>query len=118
MGVTISRLQGLQIRVEHPEAEIIAHRESEPTVLRHANYIGSTTALVSICLTYPDRTIKFPQSNAEKQLRLAAQTLNLIDSSYLILKSAAWRKESRGGHYRRDYPQTSFILASSHFNSR
>ncbi|MEM9922140.1 MAG: L-aspartate oxidase [Cyanobacteria bacterium P01_D01_bin.50] len=55
----------------------------------------------------PDKTIKFQSPNAEKQLRLAAETLNLIDASYLILKSAAWRKESRGGHYRRDYPQTS-----------
>lgn len=55
----------------------------------------------------PHKTIVFQSPNAENQLRIAAETLNLVDISYLILSSAAWRKESRGGHYRRDYPQTS-----------
>lgn len=54
-----------------------------------------------------DSTIKFQSSPAEKQLRTAAETVNLVDISYLILKSAIWRRESRGGHYRIDYPQTS-----------
>ncbi|WP_017662563.1 quinolinate synthase NadA [Baaleninema simplex] len=36
----------VQLRVEHPEAEVIAHPECEPPVLRHADYIGSTTALL------------------------------------------------------------------------
>lgn len=36
----------VQLHVQHPEAEIIAHPECEPPVLRHANYIGSTTALL------------------------------------------------------------------------
>ncbi|NEQ98989.1 MAG: L-aspartate oxidase [Cyanothece sp. SIO2G6] len=35
-----------------------------------------------------------------------AETLNLLDIGELILKSARWRTESRGGHYRNDYPQT------------
>ena len=43
----------------------------------------------------------------EPQLKLAAETLNLLDVGYLILKSAAFRTESRGGHYRLDYPQVS-----------
>lgn len=30
----------------HPEAELIAHPECEPSVLRHAHFIGSTTALL------------------------------------------------------------------------
>ncbi|BAC09960.1 L-aspartate oxidase [Thermosynechococcus vestitus] len=30
---------------------------------------------------------------------------NLLDIAYLILKSALFREESRGGHYRQDYPQ-------------
>jgi quinolinate synthase len=37
----------VQLKVENPEAEIIAHPECEPEVLRHANYIGSTTALLN-----------------------------------------------------------------------
>lgn len=39
-----------------------------------------------------------------KQLRLWGETRNLLDVAYLILKSAARRTESRGGHYRSDYP--------------
>ena len=55
----------------------------------------------------PNKTRQFQSPNAQKQLRIAAETLNLVDVSYLILKSAAWRTESRGGHYRHDYPQPS-----------
>ncbi|AMW27348.1 MULTISPECIES: quinolinate synthase NadA [Arthrospira] len=36
----------VQLQIEYPGAEIIAHPECEPPVLRHANYIGSTTALL------------------------------------------------------------------------
>lgn len=36
----------VQLKITHPEAEIIAHPECEPPVLRHANYIGSTSALL------------------------------------------------------------------------
>ncbi|WP_420839077.1 quinolinate synthase NadA [Argonema antarcticum] len=36
----------VQLKIAHPEAEIIAHPECEPPVLRHANYIGSTSALL------------------------------------------------------------------------
>ena len=52
----------------------------------------------------PDRQFKLPNSTAESQLKLYAETLNLLDIGYLILKSAAFRTESRGGHYRQDYP--------------
>lgn len=55
---------------------------------------------------------KYPILNAE-QAMAAEQTLrdwaelrNLLDIATLMLKSAAFRTESRGGHYRSDYPQT------------
>ena len=35
-----------------------------------------------------------------------AQTRNLLDIAHLILKSAVFRTESRGGHYRSDFPET------------
>ncbi len=54
----------------------------------------------------PDREIKFKSPQAEVQLKLYAETLSLLDIGYLILKSAAFRLESRGGHYRLDYPDT------------
>ncbi|NEO67683.1 MAG: L-aspartate oxidase, partial [Moorea sp. SIO4G2] len=55
----------------------------------------------------PNQTVKFESPLAEQQLRTAAETFNLLDIAHLILKSAALRTESRGGHYRRDYYQTS-----------
>ncbi len=39
-------------------------------------------------------------------IRSWGETRNLLDIAYLILKSAAFRTESRGGHYRSDYPDT------------
>ena len=36
----------VQLKIEHPQAQTIAHPECEPPVLRHADYIGSTTALL------------------------------------------------------------------------
>lgn len=36
----------VELKVVHPTAEVIAHPECEPPVLRHADYIGSTTALL------------------------------------------------------------------------
>jgi L-aspartate oxidase len=31
---------------------------------------------------------------------------NLYDIAWLVLNSAAFRTESRGGHFRQDYPDT------------
>lgn len=55
----------------------------------------------------PQQRIQLDSTDAEEQLRMVAEMLNLLDLSYLILRSAVWRNESRGGHYRSDYPQTS-----------
>ncbi len=46
---TFSEKKIVQLQIEHPEAEVIAHPECEPAVLRHAQYIGSTTALLNYC---------------------------------------------------------------------
>lgn len=43
---TFSEKKIVQLKVQHPEAEAIAHPECEAAVLRHASYIGSTTALL------------------------------------------------------------------------
>ena len=42
----------------------------------------------------------------DKILQLWVETRNLLDVALLILKSAAFRNESRGGHYRLDFPKT------------
>ena len=46
---TFSEKKMVALKVEHPSAEIIAHPECEPPVLRHADFIGSTTALLNYC---------------------------------------------------------------------
>lgn len=43
---------------------------------------------------------------AFSQIRDWGETRNLLDIAELILKSAVFREESRGGHYRSDFPQT------------
>jgi quinolinate synthase len=39
----------LALKVQYPQAEIIAHPECEVPILRHADFIGSTTALLKYC---------------------------------------------------------------------
>ena len=46
---TFSEKKIVQLKISHPEAEVIAHPECEPAVLRHARYIGSTSALLKYC---------------------------------------------------------------------
>nr|WP_157867333.1 L-aspartate oxidase [Gloeothece citriformis] len=55
----------------------------------------------------PKHNLVFKSSIPEQSLRICLETLNLLDIAYLILKSALFRTESRGGHYRSDYPDTS-----------
>ncbi|MFE1746073.1 L-aspartate oxidase [Coleofasciculus sp. H7-2] len=55
----------------------------------------------------PGQSASFDLTDADQQLRTWGETHNLLDVAYLILKSAAFRTESRGGHYRTDFPQTS-----------
>jgi L-aspartate oxidase len=54
----------------------------------------------------PTEPASFHLPDIERQFRLWAETGNLLDIAILILKSAAFRTESRGGHYRLDYPQS------------
>lgn len=46
---TFSEKKIVQLKITHPEAEVIAHPECEEPVLFHANYIGSTAALLKYC---------------------------------------------------------------------
>ncbi|KAM3092019.1 quinolinate synthase NadA [Phormidesmis sp. 146-35] len=46
---TFSEKKMVQLQIQYPDAEVIAHPECEPAVLRHANFIGSTTALLKYC---------------------------------------------------------------------
>ncbi|HEY9812407.1 MAG TPA: quinolinate synthase NadA [Candidatus Sericytochromatia bacterium] len=52
----------VQLKITHPEAEVLAHPECEPPVLRHANYIGSTSAL-----------LKYSQQSSNKSFIVATE---------------------------------------------
>ncbi|NTX04125.1 quinolinate synthase NadA [Myxococcus sp. CA051A] len=41
------------LKVEHPDAEVVAHPECEQAVLRHADFIGSTKGLLDYVLKSP-----------------------------------------------------------------
>jgi quinolinate synthase len=46
----------VQLKIAHPEAKMIAHPECEPPILRHADYVGSTTALLKYAQTSDNST--------------------------------------------------------------
>jgi quinolinate synthase len=48
---TFSEKKLVGLKLDRPTAEVIAHPECETNLLRHADYIGSTTALLKYCQT-------------------------------------------------------------------
>lgn len=67
----------------------------------------------------PQRALQFEPDIEPLQLRTWGETCNLLDIGYLILQSSAFRQESRGGHFRQDYPETkpdwqTHTLANNH----
>lgn len=99
----------VQLKVQHPDAGILAHPECEPAVLRHADYIGSTTALLKfakgsdrptfIVATEPGIIHQMQKSAPEKTYIPAPPTtncacnecphmrLNTLEKIYLALKN-------------------------------
>jgi quinolinate synthase len=59
---TFSEKKLVQLQVLHPQAEVIAHPECEQAVLRHAQFIGSTTAL-----------LKYTQASASESFIVATE---------------------------------------------
>lgn len=53
---TFSEKSIVRLQSEHPEAEIVAHPECPESVLRHANFIGSTTAMLKYTQNSPLQT--------------------------------------------------------------
>ncbi len=52
----------------------------------------------------PPKPVDLPDLITERELRTWGETRNLLDIALLILAGAALRIESRGGHYRTDFP--------------
>jgi len=70
---------------------------SEFAALDLSKYLLSCQPSPPLVLSIPD---------ADQEIRHWGETRNLLDVAHLILTSAAFRAESRGGHYRSDFPET------------
>jgi L-aspartate oxidase len=62
-----------------------------------------TQVLTQLC---PGQCYQLPNLLSPKDLRSWGELRNLLTVAHLLLKSALFRTESRGGHYREDYPAT------------
>ena len=45
-----------KLKLEHPDAEVLAHPECEQAVLDQADFIASTTGIIERAVKFPDRT--------------------------------------------------------------
>ncbi|MBE9028584.1 quinolinate synthase NadA [filamentous cyanobacterium LEGE 11480] len=69
----------IDLKMQHPAAEVIAHPECEPPVLRHADFIGSTTALLKYCQQSPKQQfIVVTESGILHQMKKAVPDKELI----------------------------------------
>jgi len=69
----------VELKVRHPDAAIVAHPECEPHILRHADHIGSTAALLKFVQTSPHTTyIVVTESGILHQMAKAAPDKVLI----------------------------------------
>jgi quinolinate synthase len=76
---TFSERKLVALKVEHPGAEVLAHPECEPQVLRHADFIGSTAAILNYAVGRPATTfIVVTESGILHQMRKAAPEKTFI----------------------------------------
>ena len=101
-----------QIRVELPHivwqgAGISRNASTMTAAIAHVYEVRSRFEALSITQALLQRLKQPAQYDISLQietLRLWSETRNLLDQAQLILQSALFRQESRGGHYRDDYP--------------
>lgn len=84
IDISLEKLQ--KLRAEHPDAKFIAHPECQEHILMHADYIGSTTALLRYVVDSPEQTFivgteagilhKMRQAAPHKQIIPAPATAN------------------------------------------
>lgn len=76
---TFSERKLVALKVEHPGALVLAHPECEPQVLRHADFIGSTAAILNYAVGRPTTTfIVVTESGILHQMRKAAPDKTFI----------------------------------------
>jgi quinolinate synthase len=69
----------VELKQKYTDAQIVAHPECEPNVLKHADYIGSTTALLKYVQTNPGRSfIVVTEPGVIHQMQKASSDKHLI----------------------------------------
>jgi quinolinate synthase len=53
---TFSEQGIIELKLRHPDAELVAHPDCEEAILRHAAFVGSTTALLKYVVASPKKT--------------------------------------------------------------
>jgi quinolinate synthase len=80
---TFSERQIVDLKLRHPDAEFIAHPECEPAVLRHADFIGSTSALLAYVAKSKKKTlIVGTETGILHQMRKSAPDKELIAAPF------------------------------------
>lgn len=81
---TFSERKILDLRAKHPDAEFICHPEAEPGVLRHADFVGSTTGLLKYVAerSTATRIIVGTETGILHQMKKAAPNKELIPVPY------------------------------------
>ncbi len=76
---TFSERKIAQLQLAHPDAELIAHPECEPSLLRKAAFIGSTSALLKHVIESPQaKFIVATESGILHQMKLKAPGKTLL----------------------------------------
>jgi quinolinate synthase len=76
---TFSERKLIELKIQNPDAEIIAHPECEPELLARAEFIGSTSALLKRVIESPKKTfIVATEAGILHQMRKKAPGKNLI----------------------------------------
>ncbi len=77
---TFNEKKVIALKTEHPDAEVIAHPECEESVLSHADFIGSTSALLKHTQTSPkQKFIVLTESGILHQMKKASPGKTFIE---------------------------------------
>ena len=77
---TFNEKKIIELKVKHPDAEVIAHPECEESVLKHADFIGSTSVLLKYSQTSPkEKFIVLTESGILHQMRKASPQKTFIE---------------------------------------
>ncbi|TCJ41464.1 quinolinate synthase NadA [Parafrankia sp. BMG5.11] len=74
-----SETELLKLKAQHPGAPVAAHPECPPTIVEHADYVGSTSGILQFAKTFPgDTLIVATEPHIIHQMELALPEKNFI----------------------------------------